>query len=108
LFLFIFIISFIYFSIWYKNFYFSFEADKGEIRKKVIGQSVSYLYYNRIQNVNVRQGILDRIFGIYSLNIETAGETSGSKFNLSGLSQEGAEKIREFLLERTKIYKNTL
>ncbi|MCL5406917.1 MAG: PH domain-containing protein [Patescibacteria group bacterium] len=110
-FLFIFIVvagSLMINFIWYKNFYFYFGKDKAEIRTKVIGQSSSFLYYNRIQNVNVRQGITDRLFGLYSLSIETAGEKSSVALNIPGLSQINADKLRDYLIAKSQRYQASL
>ena len=102
------IISFVYSWVWYKNFYFNFSQDKGEIRSKVIGQSVSYLYYDRIQNINVSQSLFDRLFGIFTITIVTAGERAGMRLVINGLPRESAEKIKDFLLAKSKYYRGGL
>jgi putative membrane protein len=91
--------------VWYNNFYFKFTKEKGEIRTKVIGQHISYLFYDRIQNVNINQGILGKIFNIYDVTIETAGEMSFLFLIIPGLSEENAKKLRDFLLQKSKFYK---
>lgn len=108
-----FIASYVFSYVWYKNFYFNFQSDKGEIRSKVISANNSYLYYDRIQNIDIKQGILERIFGIYSIMIETAGTGAtyaGSKYRrpgvmLYGYNREDAEKIRDFLIYKAKTYR---
>lgn len=108
------LLDIIYNYVWYKNFYFSFGEKRGEIKTKVVGQSISYLYYDRIQNVNINQGILERIFGIYSLSIETAGEKTSrrlnmpGRLNIPGLNERFAETIKEFLLRKSEKYKERL
>jgi len=104
----IFVFSLIYNQVWYKNFYFHFGEDRGEIKSKVIGQSISYLYYDRIQNVNFSQSALGRLFGIYTITIETAGEKAWMKLVIDGLPKEGAEKVKDFLLEKAKSYRSRL
>ncbi|MFA4827478.1 MAG: PH domain-containing protein, partial [Candidatus Shapirobacteria bacterium] len=96
--------SLIYQIIWYKNFYFHFGKDKGEIRTKVIAQSTSYVYYDRMQNINISQGVLDRLFGLYRISIETAGEKSGSSLVLYGYRGNDAQEIRNFLLEKADLF----
>lgn len=100
--------AFIYSYIWYKNFFFSFGRDKGVVRTKVIAQSMSYLFYDRIQDVQVHQGIISRLLGIYDLRVETAGTVSSSRFTLPGFTRERAEDIRNFLLEKAKLYRQRL
>jgi putative membrane protein len=104
----IFIASYFYTKVWIKNFRFDFAADKGSIFKKVIGQSTTYLYYDRIQNVSVAQGVLARIFGVYAIMVETAGEQSGSHLGIPAGNKESAEVIKNFLLERARTYKSRL
>lgn len=104
--------SYIYKKIWFKNFHFQFSDNSGIIKSQVIALSSSYVYYDRIQNVNVTQGILERLFGLYSVTIETAAE-SGNKqkravLRVPGLSNSGAEKLKDFLLAKVDIYKNKL
>ena len=98
-------LSFIYTLVWYNNFNFSFSEERGEIKSSVIATSASFLAYDRIQNVNVHQGILDRLLGIYSVVIETAGETSGLKFVIYGLNRQNSEALKNFLLDRARAYK---
>jgi putative membrane protein len=106
------IFSFIYNKIWFKNFQFQFSDNSGFIKTQVIALSNSYIYYDRIQNINVTQGILDRIFGLFSVTIETAAESSAKNktgaLRIPGLSKESAEKIKDFLLAKVEVYKNKL
>ncbi len=104
--------SYIYQKIWFRNFYFQFSDKSGRIKSQVIALSSSYIYYDRIQNVNITQGMVERIFGLFSVTIETAAE-SGNKqkragLRIPGLSNAGAEKIKAFLLAKVDIYKNRL
>lgn len=99
------IFDLIYQYIWYKNFYFVFKKREAMIRTKVISQSISYLYYDRIQNINLTQSLLDRIFQLYQVQIETAAEATSRRLIIAGLKKEDAEKLRDFLLEKAKIYR---
>ncbi len=104
----IFMFSYIYWRVWFKNFNYVLRQDHGEIKEKVFGQSLSYVYYNRIQNINIRQGILDRLLGIFTVIIETAGEQSSTKLRIPGLSSVSAEFIRNLLLDKSRQYRNSL
>lgn len=104
--------SFIYCKVWFNNFYFQFSDNSGIIKSQVISLSSSYIYYDRIQNINVTQGVLERIFGLYSVTVETAAESSAKNkkggLKIPGLSKLDAEKIKNFLLAKVDIYKNKL
>jgi len=47
-----------YYSVWYRNFQYFFGPDRGQTHSRVIGSTTGYLYYDRIQDVRVSQGIL--------------------------------------------------
>jgi len=96
----IFILSYWYSSVWYRNFSFRFGPERGEVFTKVISQSTSYLTYDRIQNVNVSQSVIGRLFHLWAINIETAGETSGQRLTIVSLPETSAIAIRDFLLAK--------
>jgi len=59
-------------------------------------QSMSF---NRIQHLVVNQGPLQRLFGLTSLSIYSAG-TSGSDIRIPGLRSQDAQMLKETILER--------
>lgn len=64
--------------------------------------------YDRIQNVDIYRGILERILGLSTLNIQTAGAGGvvGAEGRLPGLSREVAEQLRDELIQRARQSKN--
>lgn len=103
------LLALIYFYIWYKNFDFKFSEKSGFISSKVISLSNSYIYYDRIQNININQSVLDRLFGLFSVTIETAREASDDRgLIIPGLLKSDAEKIKVFLLAKMEKNKNKL
>jgi len=88
--------------VWYRNYDFYFNSRQGKIIRRLIAESVSYVNYDRIQNINILKGTIDSIFNIYTLKIETAGEQSSERLIIPGQSKENAEKIKDFLLSKTK------
>jgi putative membrane protein len=97
----IFLITMIYSWFWFKFFYFEFKNKSVHIKKGVISRSSQYIYYNRIQNININQSFLNRLLGISYLNVETAGEGSAT-FQIPGLEVEDATKLRNFLMEKSR------
>lgn len=55
--------------------YYSFDVGLEKITntRGVIGKRIINIPYERIQNINIFRGVLNRIMGIYSIQIETAG-----------------------------------
>lgn len=84
----------------------SYRAERGVIFKRYIS-----IPYERIQNVDIYRGILDRIFGLSDLQIQTAGYGAvgsrglrgfGSEGRLPGIDKQTAEKLRDELIKRAK------
>ncbi|HSA84180.1 MAG TPA: PH domain-containing protein [Patescibacteria group bacterium] len=76
-----------------------FRQEHGVIWKKYVT-----IPYEKIQNVDIYKGPLDRIFGISDLNIQTAGISGGTRTEgrLPGLSPEVAERLRDELIKRAR------
>ncbi len=55
--------------------------------------------FNRIQHVEVNQGILAKLFKLSTVKIYTAGGTA-SDLSIPGLQQEVAGKLKDFLSEK--------
>ena len=54
--------------------------------------------FNRIQHVEVKQDLIFRAFGIYSLKVFTAGSSSGD-LSLVGLNKSDADKLKAVILK---------
>jgi len=85
----------------------AYKAERGVIFKRYVS-----IPYERIQNVDIYRGILDRIMGLSDLQIQTAGYTAAgprgigrgfsSEGRLPGLHRQRAEEIREELIKKAK------
>lgn len=80
-----------------------FRKELGVILKKYVT-----IPYDRIQNVNISRGILDRLLGLSTLQIFTAGTGAVmiSEGMLPGLSPTVAENVRDELIHRARQSKN--
>jgi membrane protein YdbS with pleckstrin-like domain len=70
-------------------------------KKGLIAYKQTSVPFNRIQHVEVNQGILGKIFKLSSVKIYTAGGTS-SDLSIPGLPVETAHKLKAFLSEKIK------
>ncbi|MEX0934684.1 MAG: PH domain-containing protein [Candidatus Saccharimonadales bacterium] len=110
--------NYLFAVITYKNY--KFEITPSSFRKEygiVFKQSAS-IPFDRIQNVNIRRSLLDRMLGISHLEIETAGTGGTKKRNLlggaisasegyiPGVAVDEAKDIKELLLARSRVYVN--
>ena len=68
-------------------------------KKGLIAYKQTSVPFNRIQHVEVTQGILAKIFKLSSVKIYTAGGTS-SDLSIPGLPVETAHKLKAFLSEK--------
>lgn len=92
----------------YKNWKYELTQDSLKIEKGVIIKKYKSIPYERIQNVDITRGIIARIVGFSTIDIQTAGYSAyaakggmgQSEGHLPAVSIGGAEKIREFLMKK--------
>jgi membrane protein YdbS with pleckstrin-like domain len=68
-------------------------------RRGTIGTKTTVIPFQRIQHVNVNEGLFSRAYGLAQLQIFTAGG-AGSDIRISGLLREDAAKIKELILNK--------
>lgn len=86
----------------WRRFRYQVEADKLLIRKGLFFRDEKTIYYSRIHSVQVEQPLLQRLFGMSQLKIETPGGSGESDGVLPALSQERAEELRILLMQRSQ------
>lgn len=65
--------SYIWFWLGYMNFIYIIKKDELVIRKGILRRRNNSIPYNKIRNVQRLQSILERLFGLCTISIETAG-----------------------------------
>lgn len=96
--------------LYWKRYSYEFLDDRIVIKRGVIGKKIANIQYERIQNVNIWKGILERVFGLHSIMIETAGGTQLQMGNYGAFSfSEGTiqgiedpQPIVDYLMKRAK------
>ena len=68
-------------------------------QKGLITYKLTTVPFNRIQHVEVNQGILAKMYGLSSVKIYTAGGTA-SDLSIPGLPVNNAQKLKAFLSEK--------
>lgn len=68
-------------------------------RKGVVWRSITAIPFNRIQHVETSSTPLDRKFDVATLQLFTAGGSSGD-LKIDGLGSDTAEQLRVFVLEK--------
>ena len=86
----------------------SFKYMSYAVREKDISYKSGWLWksmttvpFNRVQHCDIKQGILDRRFGLSKLTIYTAGGAN-TDLEIPGLFPDTAEKLKAFILGSTE------
>ncbi len=98
----------IYARMSYNRWFFEFTPTNLKIERGIIWKRYSNVPYERIQNVDITRGIIARILGFSTLNLQTAGYSgypargygAHSEGYIPAVSIESAEEIREFLMAK--------
>ncbi len=106
----------IYSRLAYKFWKYEFTDNQLRIERGIIWKVYSNIPYERIQNVDITRGIIARLCGFSSLNIQTAGyhmpsasgRGIGSEGYIPGVSKDEAEKLRTFLINKISKKKSGL
>ena len=99
---------FLFALFWISKYYQTIEYHPGkdEIswKRGVWFQKTGVVSYNRITNVDITQGPIQRYLGISDLKIQTAGYSaqSGSSAELKILGMENPEKIKDFIIDMVR------
>lgn len=92
----------------YNRWFYDFTDTNLKLERGIIWKKYSNIPYERIQNVDITRGIIARMLGFSTLNIQTAGY-SMSTGSGRGMHSEGyipavnvkeAEQIRDFLMKK--------
>src|SRR3989338_5867596 len=100
------IIAEIWVRLSYIRWFYEFTSTNLKTERGVIFKRYGNIPYERIQNVDIRRGIIARIFGFSSLMIQTAGYSYGgtkgfgSEGYVPGVDMKEAEQIRDFLMKK--------
>ncbi|PZM63761.1 PH domain-containing protein [Paenibacillus dendritiformis] len=86
----------------WRRFRYQVEADKLLIRQGLFFRDEKTIYYSRIHSVQMEQPLLQRLFGMAQLKIETPGGSGESDGVLPALSRERAEELRSLLMQRSQ------
>ena len=81
----------------YFRFYFYLEDGAIVIDKGILKRTKTNIPFERIQTINFKQNILHQMFGVVSLEIDTAGAKK-SELTIDALKKEDAEALRHFIL----------
>jgi membrane protein YdbS with pleckstrin-like domain len=94
----------IYARMSYSRFLYEFGPSTLKIERGIIWKKFSNIPYGRVQNVDIQRGLIARMFGFSTVNIHTAGYSSGSSAGSEGrlpaVAPKKSEEIRDFLMNK--------
>lgn len=91
-------LQFLFSFLSYKKFKFSIQEDAFHLDKGVIKLSHIEIPFERIQNINLQQNILQRFLNVVGFEIETAGE-GVAEVNIKALDKSFANALKAKLIE---------
>ena len=96
----------IYAQMAYNRWFYEFTGSQLRFERGIIWKKYTNIPYERIQNVDITRGIIARILGFSTVNIQTAGFSAVPNRNafaegyIPAVSVVEAEKIIEFVIKK--------
>jgi len=78
----------------FKNFQFKIENKHFILQKGILKKTYTSIPFDRIQNINFKQNIIQQIIAVHEVNIETAG-SSKAEISIKALSFEEASALKQ-------------
>jgi putative membrane protein len=84
----------------YRNFTFYIDEDNDEfiVSEGVVNKTKTTIQLNKIQQVNIKQSLIQRLVGVYALDVDTAGSDK-KEGNIKAISHDLALSLKAKLLE---------
>ncbi len=87
----------------YKHLYYELEPREFNVYRGILNKKRSHVPYQRIQSVDQRATLLQRIFGVCTVYVETAGGASNKAIMIPYVSKQQAEMLRTELFARKQL-----
>lgn len=89
-----------YSYVYYRKFIFYLDVDKEEfvLEKGVFNHKTLNVPFGKIQQVNLKRNLVQRMAGVYSLQIDTAGSEK-AEIDIGALEKEKAEALMQLLVK---------
>ena len=85
----------------YKNFQFKIENEHFILKQGILKKTNTSIPFERIQNVNFKQNIIQQIIGVFEVSLETAG-SSKTEISIKAVSLEKAEALKKIITQSVK------
>ncbi len=78
----------------YKNFLFKIDNDHFVLKEGIIKKKNTSISFDRIQNINFKQNIIQQVINVYEVSIETAG-SKNTEIAIKALSFDKAQALKQ-------------
>jgi Predicted membrane protein len=82
----------------WRKFSYTVEEDRIVIRKGILFRDEKTIYFGRIHSVNLEQPLLQRLFGVTQVKIETPGGNKKAEGVLTALTETDARQLQKLML----------
>ena len=89
-------------SAYVRNYEYRIDADTFDIYSGVFSRREREIPFERIQNVDIAQNVIQRAFGIAEVRLETAGGGGSSEASLRYVSRQEADRLQELISDRKR------
>jgi len=104
----------IYTRMTYNRWFYEFTPTGLKIEKGIIWKTYKNIPYQRIQNIDINRGIIARICGFSTVDLQTAGYAysghrggrSRSEGHIPAVDMKTAEEIREYVMSKISSHKS--
>lgn len=86
----------------YKYLYFTLGSDEFSLYRGIISKKRVHVPYRRIQSVDQRASLLQRLFGVCTVLVDTAGGSANKAVTIPYLTKQQAEWLRAELFARKR------
>lgn len=93
---------------YYNSLSYEIQDDEVIMRVGIVTKSVKHVPYRTVTNITIKRGILDRLFGLGTLNIQTAGMsgTTGAEESLEGL--DNVQKVYDMVATELRRFRGSM
>ncbi|MFN2746722.1 MULTISPECIES: PH domain-containing protein [unclassified Bacillus (in: firmicutes)] len=86
----------------WRKFTYRIEEDELRIEEGLITRKKRYIPIERIQTINTSAGLIQQMFKLVKLQVETAGDGKEAEVSLVAITQEEADNIQQVLFDRKR------
>ncbi|RSK26685.1 hypothetical protein EJF36_07335 [Bacillus sp. HMF5848] len=93
--------------LWWYRFSYRIEEDELRVEYGVLIQKKRYIHREKIQSINVSQGIVQRVFNLVKIQVETAGGGHEAEVVLAAITRTDASQLQTTLMNKANLTKDT-